>query len=197
MSRALQLQNAAAEMRLFFLVLVCVVGLAGCRMYGTADSTELVQQRLQALVLRLAAEQADKQDASESLARAAEQHAALVPLAERFAALVAAHGRLVAEYEQRVEALPKGDNPLSAWVGPDAYRALHNAYGAVVADRQLLEDKYEDVLLDLEMAVGSPPASRAPGLARYGVAPAFYARLIPGAPSLEQVLAMVPPASER
>lgn len=184
-------------MRLFFPVLVCMVGLAGCRMYGAADSAELVQARLQASVQRLAAELADRQDDSEALARAAEQHADLARLAERFASVVAGHGRLVAEYEGLVETLPKSNNLLFAWVGPDRYRALHNAYGAVLAERQLLGDKYEDVLLDLEMAVGSLRASRAPGLARYGVAPPFYVRLSLPAPSLEQVLAMVLPAAEQ
>lgn len=184
-------------MRLFFPVLVGLVGLAGCRMYGGGESADLLQARLQASVERLAAELADRQDDSEALARAASRHAVLSPLAERFAAVVAGHGQLVAEYEERVQTLPQSSNPLYAWVGPDRYRALHNAYGAVVADHGLLRDRYEDVLLDLEMAAGSLRASRAPGLARYGVAPPFYARLSSSGPSLEQVLTTVPPAAEQ
>ncbi len=178
-------------------VIVCMVGLAGCRMYGAGDSADLVQARLQASEQRLGAELAERQDDTEALARAAELHPTLVPLAERFAAVVSEHGRLAAEHAELVASLPQQNNLLFAWVGPDRYRALHNAYGAVTADRQLLSDKYQDVLLDLEEALGDLTVPRSATLARYGVAPPFYARLSSTAPSLEKVLAIVAPAPEQ
>ncbi len=193
----MQPQNPSAIMRSVIPVIVCLVGLAGCRMYGASDSADLVQARLQASAQRLASELAERQDDTEAIARAAELHPTLAPLAERFAAVVSEHGRLAAQHAELVASLPQENNLLFAWVGPDRYRALHNAYGAVTADRQVLGDKYQDVLLDLEEALGDLTAPRAATLARYGVAPPFYARLISTAPSLEKVLAMVAPAAEQ
>ena len=179
------------------LILGCVISLAGCRMYGSDDSADLIQARILASAQRLSADLAEAEGDLDALGRAAQEHAGLQPLVERYAATIAHHRNLSSEHARIASSLPQENNVLFSWVGPDRYRIVHAAYGGMIADRQILQDRYMSVLHDLEAALTGENAPVARERARYDVAPPLYARLAASTPQLDQILASVPSAVER
>ena len=113
----------------------------------------------------------------DALQRAARPRRQSAPLTEPTPPLTAQQGAIV-EMQQAVAAeVDAGNNILFAWVGPDSYRELHRAYGALISDQQIVQDRYAEVLRDLQQAVGAAPAPTVQEEGRYQIAPHFYNRI--------------------
>ena len=156
----------------FLLALVA----SGCRSYGSYGSREEIYGKIQQATQLFAEELERSRGEQDALQRAAAAHPALADFAERFAAVVERQAAMVEQHQALAEAASAGGNILFAWVGPDSYRRLHSTYGAIISDQQIVRDRYAEVLMDVQQAVGGP-AQRVPVQSRYQVAPHFYERL--------------------
>ena len=170
--------NAMAHrtMHVVWGVLLLALVASGCRTYGGYGSTEEMLGKIQQATQLFAEELERSKGEQEALQRAAAANPALADFAERFTAVVERQEAVVAEQQALVEGVHAGGNILFDWVGPDSYRRLHSAYGAIISDQQIVRDRYAEVLMDLQQAVGATtPAQRMPS--RYQVAPQFYERI--------------------
>ncbi len=159
-------------------VLLLALVASGCRTYGGYGSTEETLGKIQQATQLFAEELERSRGEQEALQRAAAANPALAAFAERFAAVVERQEAVVAEQQALAEAAHAGGNILFDWVGPDSYRRLHSTYGAIISDQQIVRDRYAEVLMDLQQAVGATtPAQRVPLQSRYQVAPQFYERI--------------------
>ncbi len=182
-------------------VLLLALVASGCRTYGGYGSTEETLGQIQQATQLFAEELERSRGEQEALQRAAAANPALADFAERFAAVVERQEAVVAEQQALAEAAHAGGNILFDWVGPDSYRRLHSTYGAIISDQQIVRDRYAEVLMDLQHAVGATTlARRVPLQSRYQVAPQFYERLHSGQRSVADILAQaqaaVAPADE-
>ena len=163
--------------RLIGAMLLIAFGVAGCRTYGGYGSSEDMLGKIQQATQRFAEDYERAQGERDALQRAAGDLPALAALAERFAAVVERQGALVEEHRTVAEQASAGGNILFAWVGPDTYRRLHRTYGALISDQQIVQDRYAEVLRDLQQAVGGAPTRTVQEEGRYQVAPHFYNRI--------------------
>lgn len=160
-------------------ILVLVLLVTGCRTYGAYDAREKTLEEIQQAAERFAEDFERARAERDALQRAAASNSALTPFIERFDAILERQETLVAEQQTLAAEADAGTNPLFAWVGPDSYRHLHRAYGAMVTDQRIIRDRYRMVLDDLALAQGTMAApGRIEELGRYQVAPQFYQRLI-------------------
>lgn len=157
-------------------VLLLALVASGCRTYGGYGSTEEMLGKIQQATQLFAEELERSRGEQEALQRAAAANPTLADFAERFAAVVERQEAVVAEQQALAERAHAGGNILFDWVGPDSYRRLHSTYGAIISDQQIVRDRYAEVLMDVQQAVGGP-AQRVPLQSRYQVAPPFYERL--------------------
>ena len=163
--------------RLIGAMLLLTFAVGGCRTYGGYGSTEDMLGKIQQATQRFAEDYERAQGERDALQRAASDDPALVALAERFAAVVERQGALVEEHRALAEEASAGGNILFAWVGPDTYRQLHRTYGALITDQQIVQDRYGEVLRDLQQAVGAASALTVQEEGRYQIAPHFYNRI--------------------
>ena len=184
--------------RLAWGVLLLVFVASGCRMYGGYGSRAATFEKIQQATQRFAEDLERARGERDALQRAAAADPALVDFAERFAAVVERQGAMVAEHQALAADASAGGNILFEWVGPDNYRQLHSLYGAIISDQQIIEDRYDEVLMDLQQALGAmTPAERVPLQSRYQVAPHFYERIryASGQRSVADILAQAPAAA--
>ena len=158
-------------------VLLLALMTSGCRTYGGYGSSEAMLGKIQQATQRFADEYQRAQGERDALQRAAGSNPALATVAERFAGVVEHQGMVVEEHQALAANASDGGNILFAWVGPDSYRTLHNTYGALLSDQQIVRDRYAEVLLDLQQAVSGTAAMMVPEEGRYQVAPHFYKRI--------------------
>lgn len=160
-------------------VLLLALTLTGCRTYGGDYGVrEAMLSRIEQANQRFAESLERARGEREALQRAARSNPALTPLAARYAAVVARQEETVETHRMMAEGLTARSNILFTWVGPDAYRTLHNTYGAIISDQRILQDRYDKVLRAVEQAVGGSDAARtAPEEGRYQLIPPFYQRL--------------------
>ena len=180
-------------------VLLLVVVASGCRTYGGYGSSEDMLEKIQQATQRFAEDYERAQGERDALQRAAGGDASLAPLAEQFAAVVESQGAAVAAQQALAQeaADRTGSNILFAWVGPDDYRWLHRAYGALISDQQIIQDRYGEVLRALKETVGMTAASTMEEEGRYQVTPHFYKRIeyAQGQQSVADILAQARTAS--
>ncbi len=184
-------------------VLLLALVASGCRSYGSYGSREEIYGKIQQATQLFAEELERSRGEQDALQRAAAANPAWAGFAERFAAVVERQEAMVEEHQALAEAASAGGNILFAWVGPDSYRRLHSTYGAIISDQQIVRDRYAEVLMDVQQAVGlTIPAQRVPLQSRYQVAPHFYERIryASGQRSVADILAQaqaaVAPADE-
>lgn len=182
-------------------VLLLALVASGCRSYGDYGSREEIYGKIQQATQLFAEDLERSRGEHDALQRAAAADPTLADFAERFAAVVERQAAMVEQHQALAEAASAGGNILFAWVGPDSYRRLHSTYGAIISDQQIVRDRYAEVLMDVQQAVGGP-AQRVPLQSRYQVAPPFYERLRYAsaqrsvADILAQAQAAVAPAAE-
>lgn len=178
-------------------VLLLALATSGCRTYGGYGSAEETLEQIQEATQRFAGDLERARGEQEALQRAAAANPALAALAERYTAVVERQAAVVAEQQALAETSSAGGNILFAWVGPDAYRRLHSTYGAIISDQQVIRDRYAEVLMDLQQAVGdSASAHGVMHQSRYQVRPQFYERIrsASGKRSVAEILASAPAA---
>lgn len=117
------------------LVLVGLLLLTGCRTYGNEGyesqrkTYAAIQETMQQLDQDLGRAQSDLRQ----LESAADSLDTLKPLADRYHALVSSHEATLALHRGEADELSEGSS----------YRSLHQAYGALITDRRLLQRQYE------------------------------------------------------
>ncbi len=164
------------------LLVVLLVALGGCRMYGSQQSVASLEDAIrQEAVVWTAIRDGVKVEADALLGHAADDEV-LAPLAEHLQRLADDYEVMATKMVSDAESASEGggllrSNPLAAWVGPDRYRSLHRVYGAMVAQRQVLADRYEVLRSELQAHVMGTGAMGLQEVARYQVAPPFYRRL--------------------
>lgn len=157
----------------FLPVAVCagLLILAGCRTYGndkyeTGPKTyAALQQTVQQLEQELGRAKSDLR----RLESAAETHAKLKPLAERYRSYVESHEAALKGHRDQAEQLSANS----------AYRTLHRSYGALVTDRRLLEKQYRRTVRAVWAAARDTTIPRRPAQdpSRYVIRPVNFPRV--------------------
>ncbi len=176
-------------------VLLLALVASGCRTYGSYGSEEELLGKIQQATRLFAEELERSRGEQDALQRAAAANPALADFAERFAAVVVRQEAMVEEHQALAQGVSAGGNILFAWVGPDSYRRLHSTYGAIISDQQIVRDRYAEVLMDMQQAVGTTTSvQRVPLQSHYQVAPQFYERIryASGQRSVADILAQAP-----
>ena len=149
-------------------------------MYGSEASVQALEEAIRQESAALAVERDGVRVSADALAERAQQEEALMPFAERLAALADEYSILAASHADAAAHESTGfwrNNPLISWVGSDRYRSLHRTYGAMIAERRVLSDRHEMLRSDLQAHVTGVGATVPQQVGRYQVAPQFYRRL--------------------
>ncbi len=172
--------NLQKLMKVLFVAVLLVA--AGCRMYGDADSARLLEDGIVQEAAALAKARDGVQVNAAVLEVLASEDEALAPFAARltavandFASLVVSHQAVAEVIQEDVSVLRS--NPLARWVGSDRYRSLHRTYGAMIAEKRVLMDRYEAVRADLQALAASSGQLVVREVGRYQIAPQFYHQL--------------------
>jgi len=148
---------------------LCLLFVAsGCRTYGGYGTEEQTYEEMTEAVEELEADlQAAKSDLKQ-LRAAAEQRAALVPLADRYQTLVSSHESMIDAQRQKVESLS----------AEASYRTLHRTYGAFDTDQRLLRRQYERTVRQVYAVVRdtTPPVPPVRDPSTYSITPVNYPR---------------------
>jgi hypothetical protein len=148
-----------------FLCLFLVSILAGCRSYGGHGSEQATRVELEIAVERFSARADRMRGDQRALADAAAENASLAVFAPRLARIIQAQEQTMARNLETVAALGASSN----------YRELHRAFGSILTEQQIVEDRYGRLLTEVQATVRSG-LSKSP-TSRYSLAPAFYARI--------------------
>ncbi len=153
---------------------------AGCRMYGSDESVQALEDGIRQEAAALAAARDEVKLNAAALEALAEDDQALTLFAQRLVALGRDYDALV-EFHRETAAREGGgllgNSPLVAWIGRDRYRGLHRTYGAMIAEQRVLTDRYEALRSDMQVFATGSVAMVPQEVGRYQIAPQFYRRL--------------------
>ncbi len=160
--------NLLAHRRLFLGVLLLALAAGGCRTYGGYGTEAETLDQIQQATALFAEEHQRAQADLEALQRAAAANPTLQRYAEAYAAVLSVHGAVVEEHRALADeaAAHRGD-----------YRLLSRTYRAVISDQRIVQDRYDELLADMQHALDGTPAPPVELESRYQVAPQFYERI--------------------
>jgi hypothetical protein len=154
--------------RSFTVVLVGMLLLTGCRTYGDEgyESESKIYAALRDGVQQMEQDLGRAQSDLRRLESAAESVDTLKALAARYQALISSHEAVLHKHKEQAEQLS----------GESAYRSLHRVYGALITDRQLLQDQYERTTRKVWATVQDTTVPRVPVRLRstYNITPVQY-----------------------
>lgn len=136
-----------ARRSILLFVLVALLVLSGCRTYGGYDTKaknyEAIQDAVQSFEEELSRAQVDLQALEEAATSDTLEADTLQGLARRFQEHIDEHEALLETQRERVDRLDADTR----------YRTLQRAYGAMVKEQQIMEQKYQHVIQTVQATV--------------------------------------------
>ena len=151
-------------------VLAALLVLSGCRTYGGYDTKaknyEAMQNAVQAFEEELSRAQADFQTLEDAASADTLETDTLKALARQFQDHIDEHEELLKVQRERVDRLD----------ADAAYRTLHRAYGAMVTEQRMMEQKYQRVIRTVQATVQDDEveAASADSTRRYMIRPVDF-----------------------
>ncbi|HMB93532.1 MAG TPA: hypothetical protein VKP65_21950 [Rhodothermales bacterium] len=149
-------------------VLVIALLASGCRTYGNYNNEEKTLDEIRRSNTLFEAEYEKAQGNLNTLTAAADANERLAPFATSYEAVVDVHEAVLQQHQILAEEAESNDGD---------YRLLNRTYGAIISDQQVVRDRYEALLADMQHAVDSTAGFTILEESRFQIAPQFYDRI--------------------
>jgi hypothetical protein len=150
-------------------ILLLVLALTGCRLYGGYGTEAELQEQLSNVTNDFADNLARTEADLQVLERAASDRADLEPFVEQFRTLIDEHESLLDQHRSITERLADSGD----------YRALHRNYGAITTEQRMMRQRYDRTIRQIRATVSgeSADAQPLPNESFYYVEPVEYRRM--------------------
>ncbi|MEM6646612.1 MAG: hypothetical protein AAF730_10200 [Bacteroidota bacterium] len=158
-------------------LLVGLLSLSGCRLYGGYGTTETLTAQMPKSI-ELFGDELARAEGDLNLLKQA-NHPDLMPFVTDFEAIVDEHRMLIGTHEELYQDVldnPAMKNFVVVKVG--VYRKAHRALGAMVGDHDTIRGKYQDILHDMQVALmGEEAAPQKLNWDEYQQSPIYYEQI--------------------
>ncbi|RMH63057.1 MAG: hypothetical protein D6685_08215 [Bacteroidetes bacterium] len=143
--------------RLWPVLLLLFVIVSGCRTYGGYGTEDATLAQIEQANEQFTAALSRAETEAQVLRAAVGRYPALAPVAAGYEETLARHRALIARHEALLEQAA-ATSGLFAWIMQTRYRTISRIFGGLLAEQQVVYDRYLDAYESVARLVGAPVA---------------------------------------